>query len=119
MPQELEDGRRMWSTKELLETSDEEMLIDTRRSQQKAILSGRYEGVSWSLYFDNKHHPKVAIPAALRWEVWERDDFTCRACGARRFLTIDHIISEWNGGLTEAFNLQTLCRACNRSKGRQ
>ena len=22
------------------------------------------------------------IPSELRWQVWERDDFTCQSCGA-------------------------------------
>lgn len=60
---------------------------------------------------------KARIPPELRWEVWERDDFTCRRCGARRYLTIDHVVPESKGGPMEAENLQTLCRSCNSSKG--
>lgn len=57
------------------------------------------------------------ISSALRWEVWERDDFTCRHCGARRDLVADHVIPRSSGGLTNTPNLQTLCRSCNSKKG--
>lgn len=57
------------------------------------------------------------VPAYLRWEVWERDDFRCRVCGVRRFLTIDHVIPRSSGGSMEADNLQTLCEQCNSRKG--
>ena len=60
---------------------------------------------------------KEAIPLSLRWEVWERDNFTCQICGSRQYLTIDHIVPESKGGKTEKDNLQTLCKACNSRKG--
>lgn len=60
---------------------------------------------------------KAAIPDALRWEVWERDNFTCQHCGSRKYLSVDHIIPESRGGTLEIENLQTLCRKCNSSKG--
>ena len=61
--------------------------------------------------------PKAWIPDALRWEVWERDDFTCQRCGSRRRLSIDHIVPESRGGPTVAANLRTLCVRCNARKG--
>jgi len=57
------------------------------------------------------------IPEELRWRIWERDNFTCRRCGTRRYLTIDHVIPRSKGGSGGAGNLQTLCRACNSIKG--
>lgn len=60
---------------------------------------------------------KVVIPDDLRWKVWERDDFTCRHCGSRRFLSVDHIHPESKGGTLALDNLQTLCRSCNSRKG--
>ena len=61
--------------------------------------------------------PKAAIPDVLRWEVWERDNFTCQRCDTRRDLSIDHVMPESKGGSLELDNLQTLCRSCNSSKG--
>lgn len=60
---------------------------------------------------------KEYISAAVRWLVWERDNFTCRNCGKRKNLTIDHIIPESKGGQLKLSNLQTLCNSCNSKKG--
>ena len=64
-----------------------------------------------------EHFKKQAIPSNLRWIVWERDNFTCVACGARKRLSVDHIIPESKGGLAVLENLQTLCCRCNSRKG--
>jgi 5-methylcytosine-specific restriction endonuclease McrA len=64
-----------------------------------------------------KDKNKEPIPKELRWLVWERDNFTCRHCGARQFLSVDHIIPESKGGTLDIGNLQTLCCACNSRKG--
>lgn len=60
---------------------------------------------------------KLAIPEALRWRVFERDDYRCVSCGTRHFLRADHIHPESRGGLATLDNLQTLCRSCNSRKG--
>jgi transposase len=57
------------------------------------------------------------ISKTLRYKILERDGFKCQACGATNCLEIDHIIPRSKGGLTEEFNLQTLCADCNRGKG--
>lgn len=59
---------------------------------------------------------KAIIPVDLRWQVFERDNFTCRSCGSRTHLACDHIIAESKGGPTTLDNLQTLCRHCNSLK---
>lgn len=69
---------------------------------------------TWS---DNKYRTKKAIPESIRWAVWERDNFTCKLCGSRKNLEIDHIHPESKGGETTIENCQTLCKRCNRSKG--
>lgn len=60
---------------------------------------------------------KIPISEAIRWEVWERDDFRCKHCGRRRRLSIDHIQPESKGGTLDLANLQTLCGRCNSRKG--
>ena len=63
---------------------------------------------------------KDHIPAGLRQDVLQRDNFTCRHCGrsAPEFVMhIDHITPESKGGPTELDNLQVLCEDCNMGKG--
>lgn len=76
--------------------------------------------------FDRRHTPrpkrvyvsnKAPIPADIRWAVWKRDDFTCKECGTREHLSVDHIIPESKGGTLDMDNLQTLCKLCNSRKG--
>lgn len=64
-----------------------------------------------------KSPKKQKISATKRWAVWERDNFTCRSCGSRKYLSVDHIIPESKGGDTNMDNLQTLCKRCNSKKG--
>lgn len=64
-----------------------------------------------------KRHP--AISAELRWEIWERDNFTCQFCGSRRFLSVDHKVPRSLGGNDSRANLHTLCVKCNSKKGRK
>lgn len=58
----------------------------------------------------------------LRWQVLQRDHFTCQACGASPALApgvelqVDHIVAWSKGGETEPANLQTLCSICNLGK---
>ena len=59
------------------------------------------------------------IPARLRHEVFKRDNYRCRECGATNketTLEIDHIVPVSKGGTNNINNLQTLCKACNRAK---
>lgn len=57
------------------------------------------------------------VPRELSWAVFERDNFTCKECGARQMLEPDHVVPASRGGLTTMGNLQTLCRRCNQRKG--
>ena len=59
------------------------------------------------------------IPARLRHEVFQRDNYRCRECGATNketTLEIDHIVPVSKGGTNNINNLQTLCKTCNRAK---
>lgn len=73
------------------------------------------------LFRDNPPIPrgyiKAVIPVSLRWAVFERDNFTCKHCGARQYLEADHVVPECKGGKTTFANLQTLCKPCNVKKG--
>ena len=66
---------------------------------------------------------RALMTGALRELIKERDNYTCRKCGASIYkepnllLEIDHIKPLSKGGITAEENLQTLCWRCNRSKG--
>ena len=60
---------------------------------------------------DKREH----IPAKLRHEVFKRDNYRCRECGATNketTLEIDHIVPVSKGGSNNITNLQTLCKKC-------
>lgn len=63
---------------------------------------------------------RTHIPRGLRKEVFKRDNYTCKECGAKKSegatLHIDHIIPISKGGTDELSNLQTLCADCNLNK---
>lgn len=61
----------------------------------------------------------MPIAKRLRYEVFKRDDFTCRYCGAKApevRLTVDHVVPKVLGGLDHPANLVTACMPCNSGK---
>jgi hypothetical protein len=67
---------------------------------------------------------KTTIPPALRHRISELDKHRCAYCQTQVIivgspLTVDHIIPEALGGLTEESNLCLACRPCNEYKGSQ
>lgn len=56
----------------------------------------------------------------LRYQILQRDNFTCKLCGktgAVTILEVDHIIPVADGGTDDPENLRTTCYACNRGRG--
>lgn len=61
----------------------------------------------------------MAVSKRLRYEVFRRDDFTCRYCGAKApdaQLRPDHVVPVALGGSDDPSNLVTSCDACNSGK---
>jgi 5-methylcytosine-specific restriction endonuclease McrA len=64
-------------------------------------------------------HASRHIPAAVRREVWRRDDGRCAyvgssgRCGERGFLEFHHVVPFAAGGAADANNIQLRCRAHN------
>jgi len=55
----------------------------------------------------------------VSWEVYRRDGFACRYCGADKVpLTVDHLVLWEERGPWIAANLFTSCRKCNQTRGR-
>jgi hypothetical protein len=63
---------------------------------------------------------KNVVRAGIRWQVFERDNFKCVACGKSAIdgaiLHVDHILPRSKGGKDEMDNYQTLCHLCNIGK---
>jgi hypothetical protein len=62
------------------------------------------------------------ISQSLRFDVLEKDNFTCQYCGAKAtddsvLLEIDHIVPVSQGGGNNIENLTTSCKKCNMGKG--
>jgi hypothetical protein len=56
----------------------------------------------------------------LRFEIFRRDGFTCKYCGAQPpavVLEVDHIEARSRGGSDDPTNLITSCSHCNAGKG--
>jgi len=63
----------------------------------------------------------MSISPKKRFEVFKRDNFTCRYCGRKTpnvVLEIDHVIPKSEGGSDDLENLVTSCWECNRGKGK-
>ena len=62
---------------------------------------------------------RMPISPKLRYQIFKRDKFTCRYCGAKApkiALELDHIVPVSRGGDNDPMNLITACQQCNRGK---
>lgn len=63
---------------------------------------------------------RTKVMPALRWRVFQRDQWKCVACGRSSHdgavLHVDHIVPRSLGGLDSLANYQTLCDVCNIGK---
>jgi len=62
---------------------------------------------------------RTGISQEIRWEVFDRDSYTCQYCGRKVpevALEIDHRIPVAKGGTNDPANLVTSCKDCNRAK---
>ena len=69
----------------------------------------------------SKKKRRAPISTKLRFEIFQRDNFTCHYCNRNKAddgvkLEIDHIIPVERGGKDEFGNLVTSCRDCNNGK---
>lgn len=61
----------------------------------------------------------MALSVRTRFEVFKRDDYTCRYCGRKSpdvVLEVDHVVPVCDGGDDDEMNLVTACWECNRGK---
>lgn len=75
----------------------------------------------YTLKKNSKNKPRKTISNKTRFEVFQRDKFTCQFCKRTKdhdniSLEVDHIIAVANGGTDTIENLHTTCFDCNRGK---
>jgi 5-methylcytosine-specific restriction endonuclease McrA len=89
--------------------------------QHKGISQIGWRAVKVTPSKDLEKKKRKTIKPKLRFDILERDNHTCQACGATPHdgatLEIDHIQPFSKGGTDEPNNLQVLCRECNAGKG--
>jgi len=94
----------------------------------KAMMLERFEKLSIRTVDRTFYYPAVIrlqeykpVPyqAALlnRHNIFKRDQNECQYCGAKKALTLDHVIPKSKGGKTNWQNLITACHRCNTLKG--
>jgi hypothetical protein len=66
----------------------------------------------------DKIHASQSQKHKIKADIKQRFDGTCAYCGCTpRFLTLDHVVPQTQGGLNVRSNLAAVCQRCNRSKG--
>lgn len=65
---------------------------------------------------DPKQKPTRYISAAIKHQIYLRDQGKCQNCGSEKFIEIDHIKPFALTGKNSIENLRLLCRSCNQRK---
>lgn len=128
-------------TKPLDQFSRDKRTKDGRRSNCKGCQRAYYAG--W--YADNQarrvdqafnwnsryrlRSPDLYVEFVSRWEIFERDNWTCQICGIPlgqdlppseynhpHFPTVDHIVPLARGGEHSYENTRAACKSCNSAK---
>lgn len=93
---------------------DIESILDVLRSD--CLLDGETV-IEWNKF--SRHCTRLPWSewAVIRLSVFQRDDFTCRYCGAHGVpLECDHVMPLSRGGTNDKYNLVTSCKSCNQQK---
>jgi 5-methylcytosine-specific restriction endonuclease McrA len=83
------------------------------------IFKNKETGISKRISSENQKR-RIGISQKLRFEIFQRDNFTCQYCGRSQKdkikLEIDHKVPVSEGGADDFNNLITSCNDCNRGK---
>lgn len=83
---------------------------------ESPLTNPRSEGAEMA---DSDPTPRKPLSNRTRFEVFKRDEFTCKYCGRKSpdiVLEVDHIVPVCEGGSDDPINLTTSCWECNSGK---
>lgn len=92
--------------------------------QNSIAINDSQQKLSSGISREQAYRERKKLTAQMRYKILLEDDFRCKICGRDAAtdtsvkLEVDHITSIFNGGLTVRENLRTVCRECNRGKGK-
>ncbi len=101
-----------------------DIVIDTRNGVLEKIFF-QTDVVETSVIDPDNYPQRIIVRKSQRqmdskvqWDVFRRDNFVCRYCGANNVpLTVDHIMTWESGGPTIVENLVSACKKCNKTRG--
>jgi 5-methylcytosine-specific restriction endonuclease McrA len=91
--------------------------VDVVQTYDKVVRSPSMEFALPSVISLKQYVDQDRPPAFTRFNLFLRDGFACRYCGATHDLTFDHVIPRSRGGRTTWENIVTACAPCNLRKG--
>jgi 5-methylcytosine-specific restriction endonuclease McrA len=95
--------------------------LDRRDEFDSCIWCGKWHSPRYhTCYTCRTVHHREDAGQALKLAILMRDDFQCQrlGCESRDQPEIDHVFPCFEGGTADVWNLQVLCHACNKAKGR-
>jgi 5-methylcytosine-specific restriction endonuclease McrA len=115
--EECECGRDWYDPEEY--SSCYECYLERRANYISCIWCGRWHSPRFNTCFQCRTESPERDNAGrdLRLDILIRDGFLCQNCGSADQPQVDHIEPCAKGGSAVPWNLQVLCRECNKLKG--
>ena len=104
----------LWRTVQTVEMTTEDWKVMLRQTDlvETEVLAKTPDG---ELYKALVRKSQRQIDSQVSWNVFRRDNFMCRYCGAEHLpLTVDHLVRWEDGGPSIEANLVASCRKCNK-----
>ncbi len=105
------------ATMEVVRMTNEDWIAWLRQSDlvETEVLAQAKDG---TLYKAMTRKCQRVVDQQVSWNVFRRDNFMCRYCGAENLpLTVDHLVRWEDGGPSIEKNLVASCRRCNKIRG--
>lgn len=92
--------------------------FETLSKVEKYVREVKKNNAHYNSYEERRRRANLDLKRpSFRKKVFAEKGEICQKCGTDKDVSIDHIISVYDGGETTIENSQVLCRQCNRKKG--